>query len=83
MFASAMSALCKFRIKVKISRLHVTWLLSLQAELSDMQFSIGLPYLQKQNSGQCMATFHETKYMRYHILSHRRLTNLLIKYKSW
>ena len=35
---------------------------------------LGLPYLQKQNSGQCMATFHEIKYNRYHILSHRNLT---------
>ena len=33
-------------------------------------FSIGLPYLKKQNFGQCMNTFHETVYMRYHILSH-------------
>jgi len=32
-------------------------------------YILGLPYLQKQNSGQCMTTFHETKYMRYHILS--------------
>ena len=36
--------------------------------------SLGLPYLQKQNSGQCMANFHETKYIRYHILSRRNLT---------
>ena len=33
-----------------------------------------LSYLKKQNSGQCMTTFHETIYMRYHILSHQNLT---------
>ena len=31
--------------------------------------------MQKQNSEQCMATFHETKYTRYLISSHRNLTN--------
>ena len=36
--------------------------------------SIGLPYLKKQNSGQCMTAFYETKHMRYRILSHRNLT---------
>ena len=28
-----------------------------------LSVSLGLPYLEKQKSGQWMATFHETKYM--------------------
>ena len=35
---------------------------------------VELPYLKKQNCGQCMTTFHETIYLRYHILQHRNLT---------
>ena len=39
-----------------------------------MEYRLGLPYLQKQNSGQCMPVFHEIKYMRFHILSHQNST---------